>query len=395
MEYQIKRKAHLVRIAFMTIIIISSYLMFVRLIGDFGFHLASAGDLNKVGLRAYLSDHTYPLWHMLVAGLIRLGVPGNHSAALVTSICNGATFFLVDYYLIKRLGNELPETVLSFLAATLLFVGPFYIPWYNENLYLGQGSPNVWHNPTNLCVRPFAVLSFFLLVEIVEQAKDARRDKKLMMIAGAVLLISILAKPSWLQVFIPGVMLYLCLLFLSKKENKLYIMKTLALLVFVSLIPLVIAAWKIFWGQTAGGGDGGAYIAPFLVMKIYAPNVLLSLCLGYLFPIFVAIVLVVERIVKKRPISSDIAIMWCLLVAALGENILLAERGREGHGNFGWGAQLMQFISYVVALKEYVKLYTDGNDSRIRQAVLDSGFVIYLIQFAVGLYWYYRCMFFW
>ena len=139
---------------------------------------------------------------------------------------------------------------------------------------------------------------------------------------------------------------------------------------------------------------GGAYIAPFLVMKIYAPNVFISLCLGYLFPACVSVMIVMEHILRKRPLSSDIAITWCLLAAGLGENIFLAERGREAHGNFGWGAQLMQFIVYVVVFAEFVRLYKDEHNG-IFGYLVDGGIVIYVIQFVVGLYWYYICMYFW
>lgn len=44
----------------------------------------------------------------------------------------------------------------------LMFVQPIYIPWFNSLLFLGQGTPNIWDNPTNAATYPFTLLSAYI-----------------------------------------------------------------------------------------------------------------------------------------------------------------------------------------------------------------------------------------
>ena len=87
---------------------------------------------------------------------------------------------------------------------------------FNPFYYLGQGSPNIWHNPTNIAVKGFAVLCFGLVIYILESAKT---DKELLwtyIILSVLLVLSALAKPSFFQGIVPGLGLYFIFALIAK-----------------------------------------------------------------------------------------------------------------------------------------------------------------------------------
>ena len=43
-------------------------------------------------------------------------------------------------------------------------VGPLYLRFYNHLYYLGQNTPNPWHNPTYTGVRPFMFIVTLLTI---------------------------------------------------------------------------------------------------------------------------------------------------------------------------------------------------------------------------------------
>ncbi len=135
---------------------------------DYYVHINYAKDITK-----YFSDLThstqnfpvnlsYPLWHILVYFTYKLGshffyiTDYRYACAIVTALTNICLYLTIDIILSKH--DVKRAEIISF---ALCFVTPIYIPWFNESLYLGQGSPVTWHNPTNLIVKPFALISFF------------------------------------------------------------------------------------------------------------------------------------------------------------------------------------------------------------------------------------------
>ncbi|MEE1051580.1 MAG: hypothetical protein UIB39_05730, partial [Lachnospiraceae bacterium] len=171
---------------------------------DFETHIAiaDAGDFAHFG--AFISRHFEPLWHICVHVLGQaLGLETIRAAGLVTGACHALTF-LTACHLVRRLTRNPSPPAAAFLCILLGIAAAIYVPWFNKLPYLGQGSPNVWHNPTNNMVRPIGLLVFGLTaIELARLKEDRFRSsaRAAIVIPSALLLVlSTLAKPSFVQI---------------------------------------------------------------------------------------------------------------------------------------------------------------------------------------------------
>ena len=90
------------------------------------------------------------------------------------------------------------ETLLFLVTTALMLAAPIVRPWRINRIYLGQISPNLWHNPTSLVCWPLAILLFFAANRFL----STRSLRTLAAIAGLALL-SVLAKPNYFLAFAP------------------------------------------------------------------------------------------------------------------------------------------------------------------------------------------------
>lgn len=71
-----------------------SFALFYRLTlrpsSDISIHATWAAEGNFADLTSFLHHGAHPMWHVLVALVLRLGVPLAHAAALVTAACKTA-----------------------------------------------------------------------------------------------------------------------------------------------------------------------------------------------------------------------------------------------------------------------------------------------------------------
>jgi len=78
--------------------------------------------------------------------------------------------------------------LITFIALT---IGPFFWLNYYSKIYMGPGSPSVWHNVTLLTVKPLALLSVFYTIKFF-----AFTQYRYFFWAVAITLLSIFAKPK-------------------------------------------------------------------------------------------------------------------------------------------------------------------------------------------------------
>ena len=88
------------------------------------------------------------------------------SAALVTALCLGLTAAVLYRYLSAQLEQKLSYGRICGLGCGLMVLTAVYVPWLNPQVYLGQSSPTIWHNPTNMAVKPLALLGFLLFLDL-------------------------------------------------------------------------------------------------------------------------------------------------------------------------------------------------------------------------------------
>lgn len=297
----------------------------------------------------FLNQNSYFMWHLFVRLFSKIFfVPIEFSTAIVTSLINVISFLLVEKIMAKA-NVKFSETI-TFI---LFLVSPIYLPWFNQRIYLGQSSPNVWHNPTFIMVRPFVIICFFLIIKMLKQIE--KREKitiKQYLCLSVLLLLSVLAKPSFLQGFIPGLGIYFVVrcIYERFKNIKQY------LLICLTFVPgTLLMCYQLFFYFFSGleVANEGVGIGWMEVLSKYTTNIWVSTLLVLLFPLLYFIFNI--KRCYKNPI---IQVAFSYLLCSWLEVVLLYEEGyRKYHINFGWAYALSLFIFWTVALIDYSKTF--------------------------------------
>ena len=217
--------------------------------------------------------------------------------------------------------------------------------WWKQGIYLGQPSPNVWHNPTTIFCMPIVLTLFSNAIRATETLKLSHA-----MQTGFLFVLCALAKPNFPLAFAPccAVMLFVRLLCHDDINHRGFDLKQ-ALSVMQSgammLSPLILLM-GIQFVLTFGSSkpeSSGIELAPFKIWKQFSPNILASLFLGLAFP-FLVLVLYTKRCWQ----NGSIVWAWLTFAIALVQLVLLAETGPRGsHGNFVWGSLFATSILFI------------------------------------------------
>ena len=225
-----------------------------------------------------------------------------------------------------------------------MVAAPVARPWWLHRVYLGQISPNVWHNPTSLLCWPLVILLFFSAAEFLQTA----RWRSLTAVA-ALAAVSVLAKPNYFLAFAPA----FGLLGLRR-----FGISRLWLASQVAMLPTVgILCWQLL--ASFNGPDAmrpGLTIAlhPLAAWQMYTDSVLISLLVSLAFPLSY---LVIFRQSLSNPRLLTFA--WCVTASALVWTLCFAEvRTSDGvvdqDFNFSWGSHLSMFVLFLVTAMDMV-----------------------------------------
>ena len=117
--------------------------------------------------------------------------------------------YLVSCRLISFADTEIRKPMLAFLSFCLHIAAAIYVPFFNKTPYLGQGSPNVWHNPTTIGVKWAALLVFMLTAAELTRLVRERFEKDLRPVPAVVIALLMvvcnLYKPSLVMVYYPAI----------------------------------------------------------------------------------------------------------------------------------------------------------------------------------------------
>ena len=158
---------------------------------DYGIHVGIVEELDWRNPVQLLKEHPEPAWHLLVRAAMSLfGLEAKRAAGLVSGGLCALAYLMAAHFLYRAVGKgaiTARDTAVNLsvkasavsspgsgsglsLAGTAFFTlilslsAAIFVPWFNEKPYLGQGSPNPWHNPTTIMVRPIALLIFVLVM---------------------------------------------------------------------------------------------------------------------------------------------------------------------------------------------------------------------------------------
>ena len=322
---------------------------------DYPPHEQIAMSLTPADPVGLFKAHPEPLWHLqtyLIANLFRCRV--EIAAGIVSGLLIVMTY-VIAFFAIRRTVPGLESHEAAGLDLVLHLAGPIYAWFFNKTPYLGQGSPNIWHNPTTIAVRPIALLTFVLVSSMIIRARREDFEKGIpvgtAVLTGFLLILSNLAKPSFVQVFYPAIFTLMVIWLIMYKGRHL---KT-ALQLFVVCVPSLVVMILQFVSAFYGGNErsGGIVIKPFAVAGARTSSIPISLLLLLAFPLLMLIL----SAVKKSLTWSD-ALAWLMLFWGLVWRLFLAEKGeREWHGNFSWGFMLAAYIVWFCSVRNYLRHY--------------------------------------
>jgi hypothetical protein len=230
------------------------------------------------------------------------------------------------------------ETLILLVSGALMLAAPIARPWRINRVYMGQISPNVWHNPTSLVCWPVVILLFFA-------AYDFLRSARLRSLAaiGALAVLSVVAKPNYFLAFAPVFALLSLRRFGLTRQ---WVLSQLAMLPTVAIL---------YWQMTAafGGADAmraGRAIAwmPLAAWHVYSDSIPLSLLFSLAFPL--SYLLVFRRSLVNREL---LVFAWGVMLSALLWTICFAEVNTANgdvdvHFNFSWGSHLATYLLFLV-----------------------------------------------
>ena len=287
--------------------------------------------------------YTHPLWHMGTHYLSELmEVNYGTGSALFTALL--ITIYTVIIYKVAQNLDESSENDAKWYLVTMiaLTIGPFFLVNYYSRIYMGSGSPSVWHNVTLLAVQPFALLSIYFTIKFFLSDKY-----RYFVLAAIVTVVSIFAKPNFIIVFLPSLVVYMLL-------KKYFGKRQLQFALITILLSVVILAFQFMSLQASNSKDGGSMIFDFLgVWSIYTPSVLASILMALGLPLLIT--LANYKSIKE---NEYVKFTWLLVLFSLILFACFAESGkRYSDGNFSWSWMISLSLIYIFTIIEYFKQY--------------------------------------
>ncbi len=367
---------------------ISSYHLLTDLkSSDLIHHLAWADEYNKWTLLQALLTGNDRLWHACVWLVNRLGVELTYAGCLVTAGSVMAVYVVYNI-LFKRMLQWLDRRLIPAASLTLCLVTAIYVPWYTAYIYQGQSSPNVWHNPTQMMVRPFALIAFWMTVRIYRRLREGKgwpnrafESKGEIVDCAYVVMLTVWAKPCFVQAFIPGLAI-LMIVDLVRSRGKAF---PFCFKVACTYIPAVALMLMKFISAFGADSESGIEIAFLDVWTHYTKSIPISVLLLFAIPLFVFIVdwrRLLPSVEGQLSLSN--------LAVAVVMKATLAETGRSRyHGNLAWSYGLAAFLIWFIALRNFLELmFGDRQPGKKYSVVAVVGWTLLFLHLLSGIIYY-------
>lgn len=319
---------------------------------DISIHTTWAGECTFADLTTFVRHGAHPMWHLLVHLVTLLGAELWLASALVTTLCKAVELWLIHRILTVMLHDKLSRGAITGYAAACAAVSCLCVPFYNPTVYLGAGSPNTWHSCTQLialcwmllCVPYVAWCWDSFTHRVLRGGQDTILPWKYPILLGCILFLSLLAKPTFMQAFLPACCLYFLWQWIRHPKNSRYFWQ-----IIVCVLPSVI--FMIF-----------QYLYYFGIIVPWQADMVLEVNGGKFWTVLVRVVLIMAfplyAIFACRKQKADTTYVLTVLfnAVAIVEFLILGENGRRASdGNFGWGMMGASLMLWVVCLGRFLR----------------------------------------
>jgi hypothetical protein len=248
-----------------------------------------------------------------------------------------------------------------------------------SDIYLGQITPNVWHNSTTIFMAPFAMLAAYWLPDAVRYS-DTRKSA----LASVALLSSALAKPNYALAAVPAAGL-LGLWYLVKDHRNLK--KQLTMLIFVIGPTVLIVAYQIAVTtfDSTSVHAGSIAIDPLKQWRYFSDNIPLSIIRSISLPFLITGAVSV----LKRSLSPELFFAWATFLLSLFIFALFIETNRDGSydlaGNLSWGLFPSLYILLLFSIRDWCACYYSMKYLRTVRTTNALIWVLFALHAATGL----------
>jgi len=326
-------------------------------------------------LKLYFAGERYiphPMWHLgtyITSKIAFISIP--LAAVIFSTFIMLAWIGVIFFYLQLKFKEQDTKyakfsIVLLLTLITIIFIGPMLFPKYEYIIYAGKGSPNIWHNITIWMVKPFAFISVIFTVLAIN------KDRSLFYtIAFIMATLSIFAKPSFIIMFLPSLLLLALI-------QKIYTKKFFYFFITLSLVSVGILLYQ--FSNTFGESE--VILKPLVVWSLSSRNIAFSILLGLLFPILYTIY------TKKNSYDKLYQLVWIQVIIGIIFYALFAQAGVQFvHANFSWSYMIAMNFIYIISITSFVLEYK--SISIYPRTILS---VVLFLQFSIGVYYFYKIL---
>jgi hypothetical protein len=315
--------------------------IFLRLSGDtrdYLAHIKLAMEMDHGGERP-----PHPLFHWTLRALAAgTDIEATQAA---TALLLAAAISVRAWLTAGALASSHPLRLwsLTLLCLALALAMPLPNWWNFPNIYLGQASPNIWHNPTAIFAMPFVLALYLLGVRALDELSWG-----LFAAVGVTMALCLLAKPNYCLGFAPCFFVMALASLVSAARSGRFTADGAAARMLLAFVPAsAVILWQSFVVFPDYSGGTRLIYAPFVVWGGMVPNINIpaAVFLGVAFPV-AACLSSPAAAVRDR----GLVLSWATMALCVVQFALLAETGnRFRDGNLGWGMILSAHVLFVAS----------------------------------------------
>ena len=287
------------------------------------------------------------MWHILVAFVHLLGAPIEAAAIGVTTFMKAATYLLTYALLVAISRDSVKRWIVALISLAAVMVTGVLIWSVTPHVYKGVGSPNVWHNPTQLTVTVamLMVLPWLAHCWYEFERRIGEGEKNVLLPWWKVIVLAVLCmgslacKPTFMQALLPAAfVMYLVELIRHKTEWRYFGQIVLA---FLPSVGYFLLQYLYYTGvvvvYTSGVEFGVTAQSAWLAVR---NMLMMAAC-----PLAAVIACWRKGMFKDRML----VLALLMVLFSVLEAMAFRETGmREGHGNFTWASNSSAFFLWVV-----------------------------------------------
>ncbi len=322
-----------------------------------------SADLHTHIAFSRLGKNMYSLTYYLLGFADKLVHRGGVTCIMLTS------FLLLGIVASKVLLQHLmPKVnrwivwVFAFLANMFFTFNLTYIPHIGSLDVRGMLNFNVYHNPTYIMMKPFAIFSVWFFLRLMNKYTEKGIKVSEWFIFSGLMLLTTLFKPNFMIGFSVSMLCVLIFDFIRHRGKIFLRCVALGTTVFPSLAVMLYQQITLFGADT----DSKMQIGFMVGLRAMAYHPGFKILLSMVFPI-VILAFVFKDLLKDRKYTFG----WLHMIINLGITCFVYETGhRLSHGNFLWSSFFAIGILFIVSIAKYVEI---ARERRIGALALSSG----------------------